>query len=97
MKSKNVAAEVLNHALKEYIIKIGKTNLILMEKFSTRFKKISDSYNERTSLADIEQMIEEMIALKKEIEEEIASGTEYDLSSEERAFFDALGNDPEVK
>ena len=97
MKSKNVAAEVLNHALKEYIIKIGKTNLILMEKFSTRFKKIADSYNERTSLADIEQMIEEMIALKKEIEEEIASGTEYDLSSEERAFFDALGNDPEVK
>ena len=38
-----------------------------------------------------------MIALKKEIEQEIQSGTEYDLSPEERAFFDALGNDPEVK
>ena len=97
MKSKNVAAEVLNHALKEYIMKIGQTNLILMEKFSTRFKKIADSYNERTNLADIEQMIEEMIALKKEIEKEIESGTEYNLSPEERAFFDALGNDPEVK
>ena len=97
MKSKNVAAEVLNHALKEYIMKIGQTNLILMEKFSTRFKKIADSYNERTNLADIEQIIEEMIALKKEIEKEIESGTEYNLSPEERAFFDALGNDPEVK
>lgn len=97
MKSKNIAAEVLKHALKEYINKIGQTNLILMEKFSTRFKKIADSYNERTNLADIEQMIEEMIALKKEIEREIESGTEYNLSSEERAFFDALGNDPEVK
>ena len=97
MKSKNVAAEVLNHALKEYIMKIGQTNLILMEKFSTRFKKIADSYNERTNLADIEQMIEEMIALKKEIEKEIESGTKYNLSPEERAFFDALGNDPEVK
>lgn len=97
MKSKNVAAEVLNHALKEYINKIGQTNLILKEKFSTRFKKIADSYNERTNLADIEQMIEEMIALKKEIEKEIESGTEYNLSSEERAFFDALGNDSEVK
>lgn len=97
MKSKNVAAEVLNHALKEYINKIGQTNLILKEKFSTRFKKIADSYNERTNLADIEQMIEEMIALKKEFEKEIESGTEYHLSSEERAFFDALGNDSEVK
>ena len=33
----------------------------------------------------------------QEIEQEIQSGTEYDLSPEERVFFDALGNDPEVK
>jgi len=97
MKSKNVAAEILNHALKEYISKLGQTNLILMEKFSTRFKKIADSYNERTNLADIEQMIKEMIDLKTEIEKELESGTEYNLSPEERAFFDALGNDSEVK
>ncbi|MDD4706345.1 MAG: type I restriction endonuclease subunit R, partial [Bacilli bacterium] len=97
MKSKNIAAEVLNRALKEYIIKLGGTNLVLMEKFSEKFKKITDAYNARTNVADIEQMIEEMVALKKEIEEEIDSGTEYNLSLEERAFFDALGNDPEVK
>ena len=29
--------------------------------------------------------------------EEIKAGNEYNLSSEEKAFFDALGNDPEVK
>lgn len=97
MKSKNIAAEVLNHALKEYIEKIGLTNLVLMEKFSERFKKIAENYNERTSLADIEQMIEEMIKLKKEIEEELEAGNEYDLSPEEKAFFDALGKDPEIK
>lgn len=97
MKSKNIAAEVLNKALKGYIEKIGATNIVLMEKFSERFKKIANSYNERTSLADIEQMIEEMIKLKKEIEEEINAGNEYHLSQEEKAFFDALGNDPEVK
>ena len=44
-----------------------------------------------------EQIIEEMINLKREIEEEIEKGNEYDLSVEERAFFDALGADPEVK
>ena len=38
-----------------------------------------------------------MIKLKKEIEEEIANGNEYDLSPEEKAFFDALGSDPEIK
>lgn len=97
MKSKNIAAEVLNRALKDYIAQIGATNIVLMEKFSIRFKKIADSYNERTSLADIEQMILEMIQLKKEIEAEIEAGNEYNLSTEEKAFFDALGKDPEIK
>ena len=38
-----------------------------------------------------------MINLKNEIEEELKAGNEYNLSIEEKAFFDALGNDPEVK
>ena len=97
MKSKNVAAEVMKHALKEYIEKIGATNFIMMQKFSERFKQIAENYNERTSLADIEQMINEMINLKNEIEKEINDGNEYNLSIEEKAFFDALGNDPDVK
>lgn len=97
MKNRNIAAEVLNRALKKYIDLLGTMNIVLMEKFSTRFKKIADSYNDRTSIADIEQIINEMINLKKEIEKEVKNGNEYDLSVEEKAFFDALGNDPEVK
>lgn len=97
MKDKNVAAEVLSRAIKTTIGDIGKINLTLQEKFSTKFNKIVDMYNERTDIADIEKIIEEMIKLKKEIEEEIANGNEYDLSPEEKAFFDALGADPEIK
>ena len=97
MKDKNVAAEVLSRAIKTTIGDIGKINLTLQEKFSTKFNKIVDMYNERTYIADIEKIIEEMIKLKKEIEEEIANGNEYDLSPEEKAFFDALGADPEIK
>ena len=97
MKSKNIVAEVLNNALKDYIAKIGATNIVLMEKFSTRFKKIADKYNARTSLADIEQMISEMIQLKREIEAEMEAGNQYNLSIEEKAFFDALGKDPQIK
>ena len=97
LKDKNVVAEVLSRAIKTTIKDIGKVNLTLQEKFSTKFNKIVDAYNERTDLADIEKIIEEFINLKKEIEEELANGNEYNLSPEEEAFFDALGFDPEIK
>ena len=97
LKDKNVAAEVLSRAIKTTIKDIGKVNLTLQEKFSTKFNKIVDAYNERTDLADIEKIIEEFINLKKEIEEELANGNEYNLSPEEKAFYDALGFDPEIK
>ena len=97
MQKKNIAVEVLNRALKEYVEQVGKENVVLMEKFSTKFQKIVASYNERTSVEDIEKIIQEMINLKKEIDKEIKAGNEYNLSTEEKAFFDALGDDPEVK
>ncbi len=97
LKDKNVAAEILSRAIRTTINDIGRINLTLQEKFSTRFNKIVAAYNERTDLADIEKIIEEMINLKIEIEEELARGNEYDLSPEEKAFFDALGADSEIK
>ena len=97
MKDKNIVAEVLSRAIKTTIKDIGKINLTLQEKFSTRFNKLVDMYNERTDIADIEKIIEEMIKLKKEIEEEISMGNDYNLSPEEKAFFDALGADSEIK
>ena len=97
MKNKNVVAEVLSRAIKSTISEIGKINLTLQEKFSTKFNKLVDRYNERTDVADIEKIIEELIGLKKDIEEELEKGNEYNLSPEEKAFFDALGADPEIK
>ena len=97
MQKKNIAVEVLNRALKEYVNQIGRQNVVMMEKFSTKFQKIAATYNERTSVEDIQKIIEELINLKNEIEEELKAGNEFNLSSEEKAFFDALGDDPEVK
>lgn len=97
MKKKNIAVEILNRAMKGYVEQIGKRNIVLMEKFSTKFQKIVATYNERTNVEDIEKILQELINLKKEIEAEINAGNEYNLSEEEKAFFDALGNDPEVK
>lgn len=97
LKNKNIAAEILSRAIKTTISDIGKINLTLQEKFSTKFNKLVDTYNERTDLADIEKVIEELIKLKYEIQDELDKGNEYDLSPEEKAFFDALGSDPEIK
>ena len=97
MQKKNIAVEVLNRALKEYVEQVGRQNVVMMEKFSTKFQKIAATYNERTSVEDIEKIIQEMINLKNEIEQELKAGNEYNLSTEEKAFFDALGDDPEVK
>lgn len=97
LKDKNIAAEILSRAIKTTINDIGKINLTLQEKFSTKFNKLVDAYNERTDLADIEKVIEELIKLKYEIQDELDKGNEYDLSPEEKAFFDALGSDPEIK
>ena len=97
MQKKNIAIEILNRALKDYVEQVGKENVVMMEKFSTRFQKIVATYNERTSVEDIEKIIQELINLKKEIDNEMKAGNEYNLSTEEKAFFDALGDDPEVK
>ncbi len=90
MQKKNIAVEILNRALKEYVEQVGKQNVVMMEKFSTKFQKIVATYNERTSVEDIEKILQELINLKNEIEQEMKAGNEYNLSVEEKAFFDAL-------
>ena len=97
MKEKNVAAEILARAIKTAIWRIWKVNVTIQEKFSDRFNKIADAYNQRVSIADIENVIQELINLKKDMEEEINKWNEFDLSIEEKAFFDALWDDPKVK
>ena len=97
IEKKNIAVEILIRSLKADIKQIGKENIAMMEKFSTKFQKILTSYSKRANSEDIEKIIEEIICLKKEIEEEIKNGNKYKLSFEEKAFFDALSDESEVK
>ena len=48
-------------------------------------------------VTDIEKIIEDMIALKQDVDKELIRTNDFNLSSEEVAFFDALGDDPEVR
>ena len=97
MDNKNIAAEVLRKALKQYIEEVAKTNYVKSQKFSEQFKKIVNAYNNRTMVTDIEKIIEDMIKLKQEVDKELIRSSDFGLSQEESAFFDALGDDPEVR
>ena len=50
LKDKNIAAEILSRAIKTTISDIGKINITLQEKFSTKFNKLVDAYNEREQI-----------------------------------------------
>ena len=52
MQKKNIAVEILNQALKDYVEKVGIQNIVMQEKFSTKFQKIATAYNERTSVVE---------------------------------------------
>jgi len=97
MENKNIAAEILRKALNQYIGEIAKSNYVKSQKFSEKFRKIVDAYNNRTMATDIEKIIEDMIALKQDVDKELIRTNDFNLSPEEVAFFDALGDDPEVR
>ncbi len=96
IKDKNIVAEVLTGSIKNSIDNIGKINLTLQEKFSTKFKKIVSVYNERTDIKDIEKVLDEITNLKKELQDEL-NDSKYNLTREEKAFFDVLRDDFDTK
>lgn len=97
MEQKNIAAEILRRVLKGSIKQIATSNIILAEKFSERFEKITKLYNDRTSIMDIERVLEQLIELSGDMAKEMKSKNDLDLTDDEKAFYDALSSDPEVK
>ncbi len=97
MEQKNIAAEILKKVLKNSIKQIATSNVVLAEKFSERFEKITKLYNDRTSVMDIERVLEQLIELSSDMAKEMQSKNELDLTNDEKAFYDALSSDPEVK
>ncbi len=96
-KEKNIVSEVLFKVVKSSIDDMGKINLTMQEKFSTKFNKIVNFYNKRGNLADVDKVIEMMFDFKKKVDDEFTNGNKYNLSSLEKAYFDALCFDDEVK
>jgi len=87
-KEKNLAVETLRRLLAGEIKARERTNLVLARKLSERLDETLRRYHNRA--VDSVQVIEELIALAREVQAESERGVELGLNGEELAFYDAL-------
>jgi len=96
MPQKNLAIELLERLLKDEIKARTRKNLVQRRSFSEMLEASIRKYKARA--IESAKVIEELIALAKEIREAEQQGAALGLSEDERAFYDALEvNDSAVK
>ncbi|MFM7393724.1 MAG: DUF3387 domain-containing protein, partial [Cyanobium sp.] len=88
LKHKNVAAELLEKLLNDELKVRSSRNLVQGKLFSEKLKKAVNAYHNR-AITTIE-LIDELIAIAKEIEAASKRGEALGLNDDEIAFYDAL-------
>ena len=88
MPQKNLAVELLNKLLNDEISSRSRTRLVQSREFSTRLKEALARYHNRS--IETAQIIEELIALAREMREAQGRGEQLGLTDDELAFYDAL-------
>lgn len=95
MKQKNVAVELLRRLLNSEIKARTKSNLVQSRSFADMLQNSIRRYQNRA--IDAVQVIEELIALAKDMEERRKKGEELGLSVSELAFYEALAQNESAK
>ena len=88
MKEKNLAVEALSRLLKDQIKSRFRTNIVQNSAYSDELDKVLDRYSKRG--IETAQVIEELIALAKKLNMQLAQGNADGLNDNEIAFYDAL-------
>jgi type I restriction enzyme R subunit len=88
MKEKNLAVEALSRLLKDQIKSRFKRNVVQNSLYSDELEKVLDRYSKRG--IETAQVIEELIALAKKLNQQVSQGNTDGLSEHEIAFYDAL-------
>jgi type I restriction enzyme R subunit len=88
MKEKNLAVEALSRLLKDQIKSRFRTNIVQNSAYSDELDKVLDRYSKRG--VETAQIIEELIALAKKLNMQLAQGNADGLNDYEIAFYDAL-------
>ncbi|MDH4405648.1 MAG: type I restriction endonuclease subunit R, partial [Cyanobium sp. D14.bin.5] len=96
LKHRNVAAELLEKLLKDELKVRSKRNLVQSQVFSEKLKKALNAYHNRAITTA--EVIEELIALAKDLDAATKRGESLGLTDDEVAFYDALAaNDSAVQ
>ncbi|MEQ1579178.1 MAG: type I restriction endonuclease subunit R [Steroidobacteraceae bacterium] len=88
LRHKNVAAELLEKLLKDELKTRSKHNFVQSQLFSEKLKKSLNAYHNR-AISTME-VLEELIALAKEMDAATKRGQDLGLNDDEIAFYDAL-------
>ncbi|MGO9428616.1 type I restriction endonuclease subunit R [Rhodoblastus sp.] len=94
-KERNLAVETLRRLLADEIKARARSNIVQSTKLSDRLDETLRRYHNRA--VDSLQVIEELIALAKDIQTANARGRELGLNEEELAFYDALAENGSAK
>ncbi|HHU93635.1 MAG TPA: type I restriction endonuclease subunit R [Alcaligenaceae bacterium] len=90
MPYKNFAVDLLEKLLTDNIRANTRNNVVQEKKYSDRLKETLRKYNNRG--IETAQVIEELIAMAKQFQAELARDAALGLNSDEVAFYDALAN-----
>ena len=88
MKEKNFAVELLKRLLEQHIKRHSKKNLTQAEKFSEMLDARLADY--LRGLISNEEVIQELLKMARELKAHAEQASEFGLSEEEQAFYDAL-------
>ncbi|MDC3275718.1 type I restriction endonuclease subunit R [bacterium] len=88
MPHKNLAVELLQRLIKDEVKSKFRTNLVKQRKFSDLLQTSLGKYANRA--IEAAQVIEELIAMAKQFQEDLARRESHNMSDEEEAFYDAL-------
>ena len=88
MQQKNLAAELLKKLVHEQIRVYKRTNLVKSELFSDKMNRLMNSYV--TGQINNAVVIEELLKMAAEIAADHTAGEKLGLTSDEKAFYDAL-------
>jgi len=88
LQHKHVAAEMLADLLRGEIRKQSERNVVLSQRFSEKLRQALNAYHNHALSA--QEIIEQLIALAKELRGEEQRHTELGLAPDETAFYDAL-------
>jgi type I restriction enzyme R subunit len=95
MKEKNLAIQLLDKLLKERIRTHERNNVVQSKKFSELMNQALSNYLK--GMLTNEEVIDELLRLAAAIKEAEAEGKKLGLTSEEKAFYDALSSPEGIK